>query len=58
MTIPEAAKELDLSETRLRVLCNEGRLGTKVGRQWLITREELDEFKEMPRNPGRPKSKP
>ena len=58
LTVAEVAAELGLSKNTVRVFCQKGRLGTKVGRQWLITREELDVFKSIPRKPGpRPKKK-
>jgi len=54
MTVQDAAKELGLSEQRIRVLCKEGRLGQKIGRQWLITYEELEAFKQLDRPSHRP----
>lgn len=55
LTIKQVADELDLSETSVRRFCYDGRFGNKIGRQWLISREELDAFKELDRKPGRPK---
>ena len=55
MTVEEAAQELELKPERVRAFCREGRLGRRVGRQWVITREELEAFKQIPRPPGRPR---
>lgn len=55
LTVPEVAEELRLNPTTVRRFCYAGRLGVKIGRQWLITREELDLFKATPRPPGRPR---
>lgn len=55
MTVDEVAVELELTPQRVREFCQQGRLGRRVGRQWVITREELDAFKELPRPPGRPR---
>ena len=54
LTVPEVAIELNRSEHRVREYCREGRLGRKIGRQWLITRSELEEFKLIPRKHGAP----
>jgi hypothetical protein len=50
----QAAKFLSLSHQRVRQFCGEGRLGTKVGQQWVITREELEAFSKTDRPSGRP----
>jgi excisionase family DNA binding protein len=55
MTAEEAAEELGLTPQRVREFCQQGRLGRRVGRQWVITREELERFKQTPRPPGRPR---
>jgi excisionase family DNA binding protein len=54
MTVAEVAEDLQVSQEYIRKLCQAGRLGRKVGRQWLITREELQAFKATRRPPGRP----
>ncbi len=54
LTVKEVAKELGRSEKRIREYCREGRLGYKFGRQWIITRAELDAFKQIPRKHGAP----
>jgi excisionase family DNA binding protein len=59
MSVAEAAEELGLSVRRVRDLCRQSRLGHQVGRAYVITAEELREFKKKPRRPGRPReSKP
>lgn len=54
MTVAEVAKALGLSEGRVRVLCQHGRLGQRVAGVWLITTAELEAFKRTRRGPGRP----
>lgn len=54
LTVSEVAEELGITEVTVRRYCQQGRLGEKIGRQWLITRSELDEFKKNRRGPGRP----
>lgn len=55
LSVKEVAEELGVSENRVREYCQEGRLGGKVGRQWVITREELEAFKKIPRRHGAPR---
>ena len=55
MTTAEVAEELGVTEVRVRQLCQERRLGQEFGDRWLITREELEQFKRIPRITGRPK---
>ncbi len=57
LTVKEVAKELGRSEKRVREYCREGRLGHKFGRQWVITRSELDAFKKIPRRRGAPRKR-
>lgn len=57
LSVKEVAEELGVSENRVREYCQEGRLGEKVGRQWVITRAALDEFKKIPRKRGAPRRK-
>jgi hypothetical protein len=54
LTIEQAAKEINRHENTLRQHCQRGYLGRKHGRDWVITRAELDRFKRDRRNPGRP----
>jgi hypothetical protein len=44
----DAAARLGVTEGRVRVLCREGRLGKKVGRNWIITAGDLRRFKRLP----------
>jgi excisionase family DNA binding protein len=53
----EAAKELGISQVRVRQLCQSGRLGQFVLGRYLITKEDLVRFRKIPRIPGRPSSK-
>lgn len=54
LTIKEAAAVCGLSQERLRQFCQEERLGRKFGMQWMIERQELEEFMKIERKPGRP----
>ncbi len=54
LTTVEAAAELRLSEIRVRQLCQDGRLGRKIGRNWAITRSQLEKFRELDRPSHRP----
>jgi excisionase family DNA binding protein len=53
----QAAQELGITAGTVRQYCEQGRLGRKWGRVWLITREEFDQFKAERRPPGRPRKK-
>lgn len=45
LTVAQAAEVLDVIPRRVRLLCQEGRLGTQVGGgPWIIEREELAEY--------------
>lgn len=52
LSTTEAAKVLGVNEQRIRQLCAEGRMGRKVGRDWVITAEEIEANRV--RKPGRP----
>src|SRR5688572_20063169 len=54
-SVREAASILKLSERRVRYLCAEGRLGSKVGSSYVIQMEELESFSSLLRKPGRPR---
>lgn len=54
LTTAEAAAYLEISEIRVRQLANDGRIGQKIGRDWLFPLEQLEEFAREPRAPGRP----
>lgn len=58
MTAEEAADFLGLSAERVRVFCQQGRLGKKISGVWVITSTELQEFQKQRRGPGRPPTKP
>ena len=55
MSIKDAAERLNMSATRLREHCQKGRLGTKIGRTWVITSDELERFRQQERRRGRPR---
>lgn len=57
VSVSRAAYELGVSTRRVQQFCEEGRLGSKVNGNPVITRAELDAFKEIPREPGRPPGK-
>ena len=50
----EAAELLNLSDRTVSKYCKEGRLGTRVGWQYIITDTELALFKKVPRQRGNP----
>jgi len=53
--LTKVAEELALSDRQVRYICEQGQLGSKMGKHWVITRSELDTFKSVPRRgPGRP----
>lgn len=55
LSVPEAAKELNRTEGRVRQLIYDGDLpAVKVGWQWIIRRADLEAYKERRRPPGRP----
>lgn len=50
----QAAQELGVTTRWIQRLCKDGRLGQKVGKQYIITRQDLDKFKSIPRKVGKP----
>ena len=52
LTTREAAEFLDVSQSRVVQFCREGRLGRKIGRNWAITRAQLEAFRKIERKPG------
>ena len=54
LTVKQVSDELGITAVTVRRYCQEGRLGRKFGRQWLITRDELEKFKKIKRKVGRP----
>jgi len=54
LDIAAAADELGLAKTTLRQHCQKGYLGQKIGRDWIITRADLEAYKTKRRPPGRP----
>ena len=54
LTPTDVAERLELTPTVIRKYCRQGRLGVKVGDQWLITEEEFRFFVKIPRPVGSP----
>lgn len=52
--VEDAAIELGVGTSQVRNLCRSGRLGSYILSRFIITRQELDEFKKIPRPVGRP----
>ena len=52
LTTREAAKLLGISQSRVVQFCREDRLGRKIGRNWAITRAQLERFRGIERKPG------
>lgn len=55
LTTAQVAALLGVSQQRVRALCRQGRLGSKVGRDWVIDAAQLVAFNE--RRPGWPRGK-
>lgn len=55
-TIQDAAEELEVSTSRIRQLCIEFEIGTKIGQYRFLSDEDMAALKEIPRKIGRPKS--
>ena len=54
----EAARRLDLTRQRVSVLVKEGRIkGKTVGGHPVVSEQDVERFKAMPRKGGRPPSK-
>lgn len=55
LTVAEAAPLLGITPNRVYVLIREGRLkSTKLGRDHLLLRSDVEAFAKKPRTPGRP----
>ena len=56
MTVADVANQLGISEKRVREYCRAGRLGEKIGRQWIITKADFARFvaSDYTGEPGRP----
>ena len=58
LSVAEVAKRLRLSERRVRQLCEDGRLGRRVGgRVWVVSEREVVRFEAISRRPGRPRKR-
>jgi len=56
LTTTEAATILHVDPSRVRLLCQRGRINTiKVGNTYAILEGELERFAAMPRRAGRPR---
>lgn len=45
MTVEEVANELGITRQRVYEYCRDGRLGTRWGKRWVITRDEFERFR-------------
>lgn len=54
LTTTEAAEVLGIGTRQVGHLCSQGRLGTRIGPNWMISELELQRFAEKPRPVGRP----
>jgi len=52
LTTAQAAEVLKLTPDRVAQFCQQGRLGRKIGRNWAITRTDLERFRRIKRKPG------
>jgi excisionase family DNA binding protein len=57
MTVEEAARALGIKEARVRQLCRSGVMGRKMGRDWIISRDDVEHYRKTRRPPGRPPKK-
>jgi plasmid maintenance system antidote protein VapI len=53
LSTTDAAAIIGVSPRRVNKLCQDGRLGVRIGNQYFITKQEAKKFKANP--PGRPK---
>jgi excisionase family DNA binding protein len=54
-TTKQAAERLGISVRRVQLLIQKGSLpAEKIGRDWIIDDEDLEEFASQKRSPGRP----
>lgn len=53
-TTERAAEALGISVQRIKQLCGEGRMGVRVGRDWIITQDDIERNRERPGS-GRPR---
>lgn len=54
----QAAKRLEVSQTRVTIFIREGRLpAEKVGNVWMIHKDDLEAFSKKPRFEGWPKGR-
>lgn len=58
LTTTQAAAKLSLHPSRITALCQQGRLGKKYGRNYLIEAAELAAFARKKRPRGRPRKSP
>ena len=54
-TTTQAAEELGISVQRIKQLCAEGRMGMRIGRDWIITQDDIE--RNRIRKPGRPRTR-
>lgn len=59
MTLAEASQMLGIDVSRLRRLAARGVLrARKIGRDWITTRRDVEEFAAIERRPGWPRGRP
>lgn len=59
LTTTQAAERLGLSRGRVQVLIRTGRLAAKrVGRDWILSAADVDDFALLPRQDGYPTGRP
>lgn len=57
-TATAAAGILQIHPTRVRQLCQQLGVGTKVGRDWILTETEIEQLRARRTTPGRRPSSP
>jgi excisionase family DNA binding protein len=56
LSVDDVAERLKVSSRFVRRLCQTGRIGKALGGRYVISEDELREFKKNRRGPGRPRS--
>ena len=54
-TLSQAAELANLQAVTLRKYCIAGKIGRKLGNQWVLTREDIETVRAMNHRPGRPR---
>jgi len=53
LTTAQAAAELGVTDSRIRQLARELKVGTRIGRDWMFKPTEIERLKDRKTTPGR-----